>query len=350
MMLHKYFLPLAALGMLGFALIHVSRAQQDPPHLEPPIQPARSPQGTAVAGTGTVEAQTENISVGSHLSGIVTEVLVKVGRQVKKGDPLFRLDDRAIQAEVQVRRASLAAARAQLAKLQQMPRPEEIPALQARVAEAKANLADQLDVAQRARRLHASRAIGEEERNRRDQAATMAREQVRRAEADLALLQAGTWEPDLKVAQVNVEQAAAQLRQSETELERLTVNALDDGEVLQVNVRPGEFVSNQAGKALIVLGNVSCLHVRVEIDEHDIPRFSPEMSATATVRGDARHRFSMRRVRVEPMVIPKRSLTGDNTERVDTRVLQVIYAVEDSTRKLYVGQQVDVHIGPAERK
>ena len=47
-------------------------------------------------------------------------------------------------------------------------------------------------------------------------------------------------------------------------------------------------------------------------------------------------------VRVDPYVIPKRSLTGDNTERVDTRVLQVIYSLRTEGKPIYVGQQLDV--------
>jgi hypothetical protein len=43
-------------------------------------------------------------------------------------------------------------------------------------------------------------------------------------------------------------------------------------------------------------------------------------------------------------VIPKKSLTGDNTERVDTRVLQVIYALEGAEGRVYVGQQLDVFL------
>jgi len=43
-------------------------------------------------------------------------------------------------------------------------------------------------------------------------------------------------------------------------------------------------------------------------------------------------------------VIPKKSLTGDSTERVDTRVLQVIYRVKDRNAPLYVGQQMDVYV------
>jgi HlyD family secretion protein len=349
-MIRKFGLPLAALAMLFLAVYHVVRAQQTPPPLEPPVMPSRSPFGKGVAGAGLVEAQTENISVGTNLPGVVTDVYAKVGQKVRKGEKLFKLDDRALKAEWRVRKASVDSATAQLQKLRQMPRVEEIPALEARVAEMKANLADQNDLAQRARRLAATRAIADEERSRREQGASMAREQVRKAEADLALMKAGAWKPDVAVAEAAVEQAKAQLEATETELVRLEVHALVDGEVLQVNVRPGEFVSTQAGQALVVLGNVSCLHVRVDIDEHDIPRFSREAKAKAMLRGDPRQEFNLRFVRVEPFVIPKKSLTGDNTERVDTRVLQVIYALEDSTRPVFVGQQLDVYVEGAGTK
>jgi hypothetical protein len=82
----------------------------------------------------------------------------------------------------------------------------------------------------------------------------------------------------------------------------------------------------------------------VDIDEHNIPRFHPGAPARATPRGDAGHPTPLRFVRVEPFVVPKKSLTGDNTERVDTRVLQVIYALETNERPVYVGQQMDVFI------
>src|SRR5262249_20644768 len=153
---------------------------------------------------------------------------------------------------------------------------------------AKANMADQEDLAQRGRRLAQQRAIADEERNRRDQALHVAREQLRKAEADLALMKAGAWEPDKEVAKVAVEMGQAQLDQVETDLERLTATALVDGEVLQVNVRPGEYVNAQAGSALIVLGNVGTLHVRVDVDEHDVPRFEPGAPAKAFLRGDPR--------------------------------------------------------------
>lgn len=117
-------------------------------------------------------------------------------------------------------------------------------------------------------------------------------------------------------------------RTSGFDLDRLIVRALVDGEVLQVNVRPGEFVGAPAANALIVLGDVTQLHVRVDIDEYDIPRFVAGAPAKATLKGHPSGFFPLRYVRIEPYVVPKKSLTGENTERVDTRMLQVIYAVD----------------------
>src|SRR4029079_13998653 len=91
-------------------------------------------------------------------------------------------------------------------------------------------------------------------------------------------------------------------------------------------------------------GNVQQLHVRVDIDEYDIPRFRTTAPAEAALKGQPDVKVPLRFVRVEPFVVPKKSLTGDNTERVDTRVLQVIYAIDTQGRQLFVGQQLDAFI------
>jgi multidrug resistance efflux pump len=246
-----------------------------------------------------------------------------------------------------VREAALAGAEAQLRRLEEMPRKEELPPSEARVREAEANLADLEDQYRRAQALAGRNAVAEEELVRRRQAASMAREQLARARAEHDLLRAGAWEADRAVSAASVEQARAQLEQTRTELGRLVVRALVDGEVLQVNVRPGEFVGAPPGAALVMLGNVGRLHVRVDIDEHDIPRFVPGAPAKGSLRGDPGRDYPLSFVRVEPYVVPKKSLTGDNTERVDTRVLRVIYAVDAPEGSLYVGQQMDVFIEAA---
>lgn len=341
--MRAWLLPLLSVGCVAFAVMHVVRAQHNPAPPPPPVDPSRSPYATRLAGAGLIEPMTENIAVGTHLPGVVQEVFVKVGQPVKKGDPLFRLDERQLQAERKVRQAALAAATAKLKKLEDMPRPEELPSAQARVREADANLANEQDQLMRAQPLYDRRAISEEELIRRRQMFRMAKEQLSRVQAEYDLLKAGAWAPDKAVASADVAQARAQLDQTQTELERLVVRASVDGEVLQVNVRPGEFVAAQPGP-LVMLGNVHRLHLRVDISEHDLFRFQSDAPAQASPRGHAQHQIPLTFVRVEPFVVPKKSLTGVSTERVDTRVLQVIYALGESASRLYVGQQMDVYI------
>ncbi len=345
-MFSKFVLPLIAAIGVSYAVMHVVKAQHTPPTPPPPVEPARSPFTTTVAATGLVEPRTENISIGSHASGIVDRVLVTVGQRVKVGDALFRLDDRALKAELSTRKAMLEASQAKLDRLQKMPRLEELPPAQAKVKEAEANLSWERDQWQRARKLASGRAIAEEDMTRREQAFRMAEQQLVRAKADFDLVNAGAWLPDITIAKADVEQAKALLQQTETELDRLCMRASVDGEVLQVNIRPGEFVAVAGGRPLIVLGDVHGLHLRVDIDEHDIFRFDPTQPAHAMVRGNMKHQVELKFVRVEPYVIPKKSLTGDTSERVDTRILQVIYAVEakEASPRLYVGQQMDVFV------
>jgi HlyD family secretion protein len=340
----KFGLPLLAIGLIGFSVMYLAQAKERLPKVPPPIQPAANPFHNTVAGAGMVEPETENISVGTSLPGIVVEVTVKVGQHVKAGNPLFRIDDREKKAELKVRQAMLADATASLERLEAMPRPEELPAAEAKVKETKADWDNWEQQWSRGEKLVSTRAISDEEFLERKQSAVQARERYNRAIADLNLLKAGSWEPDKRVAKSAVERVQSQINQAQTELDRLTVRALVDCEVLQVNVRPGEYVGATAGQALIVLGSVTQLNVRVDIDEYDIPRFIPDAPARATLKGQSADFFPLKFVRIEPYVVPKKSLTGDNTERVDTRVLQVIYAIDATGKRLFVGQQLDVFI------
>jgi multidrug resistance efflux pump len=343
-MITKIGLPMVAIAMIALAIKFLAEANERMPELPPPVQPAENPFPQTVAGAGIIEPQTENIEIGSPVPGIVVEVLVQVGQKVKAGEPLFRLDDRVLNSELEVRKAAHAAAQAELERLQAMPRPEQLPAAEAQVREAKADWENWEQQWARAEKLLTQRAIAEEEFYERKQSAMQARERYNRAVAEYELLKAGSWKFDREVAQSAIDRAESEVQQTQTELQRLVIRALVDGEVLQVNVRPGEFVGAPADQPLIVLGNVRQLHVRVDIDEYDIPRFVPEAQARATLKGQPDEFFPLKFVRIEPYVVPKKSLTGDNTERVDTRVLQVIYAIEATGARLFVGQQLDVFI------
>jgi HlyD family secretion protein len=151
-------------------------------------------------------------------------------------------------------------------------------------------------------------------------------------------------EPCTAIAEATVQEAQAKVEQLKTEIGRAIVVAPVDGVVLQVNVRPGERISELDTNALMVLGDIHTFHVRIDVDERDIPRLRPGAPAKAYPRGESSCELGLRFVRVEPFVIPKKALTGENTERVDTRVLRVIYAIEPGQTHVYVGQQLDVFI------
>jgi HlyD family secretion protein len=348
----QFALPLVGAMLLGFAILHVVRASQtlaDPP---PPAEPPRSPFGQVVAGSGIVEAETENINIGSALAGVVLEVFVpvdKVGQHVKAGDPLFRVDDRHLKAQLAFQEAALEAARAQLAKLEQQPRQEELPPSAAKVDVALANVHLQEDLAARGRQLQKGGAMAAEEVIQRQLTLDVARQQLTQVKAEHALLKAGAWKPDIDIARAAVGQAEAVILQTKTELDRAVVRAAVDGQVLKVYVHPGEYVGAQPGQALVVLGRLGRMHVRADISEHDIDRFRTGVPARAITRGQARKEYALQFVRVEPFVVPKKSLTGDNTERVDTRVLQVIYLLTGAEERVYVGQQLDVFLDIGDR-
>jgi multidrug resistance efflux pump len=343
----KLLLPLLSAAMLAAALMHTARSGPAEATASPPAVPALSPFPRAVSGTGVVEASTENIGLGSALAGLVLEVYVpadKVGMQVKVGTPLFRVDDRHLRAERTFAVSSLEAARAELARLEALPRPEDVPISEARVGAARARHALHQDQFVRARQLLPDGGISQEDYRQRELAVEEGRQQLARAEAEHALLRAGAWQPDKVIARAAVARAEARLAQLDVDLDRAIVRAPIDGEVLQVNVRPGEYVATPAPAPLVVLGDLRNLHLRVDIDDDDVPRFRPTAAARAYLRGNAEVEMPLTFVRVEPYLVPKKSLTGEGTERIDTRVLRVIYALPPGMKRIYVGQQLDVFI------
>jgi len=317
--------------------------REEPPPFAPPAAKFES----SVGSVGLVEANTENIDVSCAVSGMVTQLYVKAGDGVHEGQKLFSVDDRDLEADLGVKRAALDTARAQLAKLKAQPRPEELPPLEAKVTEAQALLADaevQVNLIESVFELD-NQAVSKEDLLRRRENYRAAKARLAQAEKNLALTKAGAWGPDLEIARSQVAQAEAAVHQDEINIMRLTTRAPLEGTILQNKVRLGQYAQcGPLSEPLMILGSVFPLHVRVDVDEHDAWRVRDGMSAAASPRGNGSLRISLEFVRFEPYVIPKRSLTGDSTERVDTRVLQVIYRVKDQNAHLYVGQQMDVYI------
>ncbi|NUN49517.1 MAG: HlyD family efflux transporter periplasmic adaptor subunit [Candidatus Brocadiae bacterium] len=346
-MIRKYVLPVLALAGAVLAAWTAFMGAQPLPAAQPAVQPARAPFRTSLAGAGLVEASTENIDAGAPVPGLVLEVAVRAGGSVRAGDPLFRLDDRELKAEVLVREAQLEAGRQKLARLRALPRAEDLPAVEARLLAAEADRDNARDELARVEAMKDKRAISEEDLSRRRWSARVAEAKAAGIRAELESMKAGAWAPDLAVAGSEVAAAQAQLDAARIAVDRLTVRAPVDADILRVDIRPGEYA--MAGQSLVVLGATTTLHVRVDIDENDAWRFRPGAAAVGFVRGNSDLNTRMTFVRLEPYVIPKKSLTGSSSERVDTRVMQVLYAFERRMLPVYVGQQMDVVIEVEEK-
>lgn len=353
-MSYSYVVPAAAVVMIAWTTYHVTTRQTELVQSPPPIVPAKGDYPRQVAAAGVVESGSENIRIGSHYPGVVDAVLVVEGQTVSVGAPLLRLDTRQIDSDIAAGAARLAAAEAQLARLRAMPRPEDVPPVEARRRELQAALKESQDAYERTLTLFDQNVTPEEDLIARRSELQRTQAQLDQATAEEERLKAGAWSADIEVAAAQAEEARAELGQLRTQRDRHTLLAPEsvgaDGgpasfTVLQVDVRAGEAISAQPGASLIVLGDVTTKHVRADIDEHDIPRFLPGAPATASVRGDGALTYPLRFVRLEPLVVPKKSLTGDSTERVDTRVMQVLYQIDETGQPpVYVGQQMDVFV------
>jgi len=297
---------LASLGVWKGVTLAQSQANK-PPAPPPLAEPARSPYKFSIAATGIIEAARENVNVATTKPGLVTKVWPGVGSDVKTGDPLFQIDPREATARASTLRAQLAVEDAAIA------------AAQVALEEAK----DQL---QRVSSPASAKVITEDELKRRTFAVQSAVAQITRNTAQL-------------------EAAKAQLAQAEIEREVLTVRASRNGRILRLNLREGEYANANPPEPLMVLGDIDTLQIRADVDEQNAPLIQLNSRATAYIKGDSKNQLPLTFVRIDPFVVPKKSLTGDSTERVDTRVLQVIFNLKKPDGKmLYVGQQVDVYI------
>lgn len=304
-LLKRISLWLAIVGVSFTAWILLSAAKKDPMP-QPAAEPPRSPYLETVAASGIVEAVNENVRIAPPVAGLITKIFVAVGEQVEAQAPLFQLDDRDLRAQLLARDAA-------------------IPPIQAQIEEQRYRIGDLDTQLARLKAVHDRRAVSEDDLKRTWYALEMAKRALTRLDASL-------------------KQAVAQREEIQLLIERLLVRAPRPGTIMQVNIRAGEYATPTAADPLLLLGDTQQLQIRADVDEVNAPLVAPRASAVASLksRGDAS--FPLTFVRIEPYVVPKKSLTGDNSERVDTRVLQIIYRFDRPAFPIYAGQQVDVFI------
>ncbi len=289
-------LNIIVLALIGFALscYVIYLGQKTTPVIPSKQTYPSSPYESFIAGQGIIESEFKNIPIGSSYSDVVTKVYVQVGDVVERGAKLFETDTSRFQAQYNQALKEQAVAQQQYIN-------QDIQFSYYK------NLSDVNAVSKVAYT---------------------------------------TAEYNKKIAAENLEKAKATVAIYKADIERSIVRAPIDGEVLEVNIRPGQFTgqSFMTDQPFILFGNTQDLHLRIDIDEEDSWRYEKGSSATAYVRGNYSISIPLEFVYLEPYIIPKKSLTGSDIERVDTRVLQVVYRFKKNKFPVYLGQLLDVYI------
>ena len=289
----------------GAYMVHLNNKKR--PIVPPVSAPAIPPYEYFIAGSGIIEAYDDTIELGTLVPGVVDQIFVQVGDRVKKGAPLFSLDARQAQADVKIKEATLQKEKAKLAAARATLKNDQ----------------DQLDILHK---VQDKRALSQEEVLVQENNVLISKENV-------------------AAAQSSAKEALEDLNAARVHLSCYLITAPLDCEILQVNLDPGSYADiGSLSTPLILLGNTQRYQVRVDIDEADAWRFKKDEPAVAFLRGNIQYTTPLTYEYLEPYVVPKKSLTGDATERIDTRVLQVIYSFDPKKMPSYVGQQVDVYI------
>jgi HlyD family secretion protein len=345
--------------LLGLGAAHFLGVESQ---AQPPVfQPAANPYAQGIYANGIVESDLpngQNISIYPEVSGTVKSLLVQEGATVKAGTPILLLEDAVPRATAGQQRAQAESAQATVNALRAQPRKESLAVAQAQLTLATANLKtarDQYDRLQQSQAIEA-RSVSREALDNARNAVSAAQASVDVAQRQYELARAGAWSYDIANAERQHDALSKAAEASEALLQKYTLRAPVDGVVLAVNAAVGSYVSPQGVynsytqgmmPALLMGGMPDSYNVRCYIDEILISRLPPPERITAqmSVRGSD-VKLPLEFVRVQPYVSPKIALSNQRQERVDVRVLPVIFRFTRSDAlRLYPGQLVDVYIG-----
>jgi HlyD family secretion protein len=342
----NYFWVLVGIAAACLALILFSMGHHDavPVNRELQVPNPKSPYKEHISGVGVVEPGSGNIYISSPLNRNIDKVLVKVGTQVKKDQDLILLENRDLRADYIVQEMNYKNALVRLKKLKDLPREEDLNQAKASLNFALADYDQAKKQYDMVLSLPDQRAISQDEKNRRYANFQQAEAKRQQAQAEYNKVKSGTWEPDLQIGYFDVLQAKANLENIKSEIERTIIRSPIDGTVLQIKVHEGESSTSPTQSPLMIIGNIDTLNLRVNINQFDIPFFNPKAKATAFPQGDARFEYPLEFLHVEPFLTTKQNLNNEVFEKVDTKVLQILYRIENPNSSVFVGQQMDAFI------
>ncbi|MDG6349127.1 efflux RND transporter periplasmic adaptor subunit [Luteimonas sp. 8-5] len=257
----------------------------------------------AISATGTLSA-ISTVTVGSQVSGQVTEVLVDFNDKVEQGQVIARIDPSTYEAQIEQGNAQVASARAQLRQAQASLRNAELD------YQRKAELG--------------------------------AAQLVAKSDIDLARAARDQAQAQVNSAQAQIRQQAASTRTTQVNLDRTVIRSPVDGVVLTRSIEPGQTVaaSLQAPELFTIAEDLSKMKIELAVDESDIGqvREGQAVGFTADAFPDRQFRGTVEQVR----------LSATTTSNVVT--YPVVVTVDNSDGTLLPGLTVNAEIEVSKRE
>jgi len=329
--------------------------------LPPAFEPASNPYVKGIYANGIIESYQSNganINIYPEVSGRIVQILVAEGDSVRQGTPLIMMDDSVQRGVTEQQKSQAEAALALLEELRAQPRREVLEVTIAQVELARANLKtsqDQLDKQKMSYDLD-PKSVSKDALDNAINAVKVAKANLDVTQKQYELTKAGAWIYDIRNQENQYYALTKAFVASSALLDKYTIKAPVDGVILSINGAIGSYISSkgtyntytQGFDPILVMGRSEThLNVRCYIDEILIPKLPQpsQMKAQMFIRG-TNISIPLEYMRVQPYVTPKIELSNQRTERVDVRVLPVIFKFKRPTNvNLYPGQLVDVYIG-----
>lgn len=336
-------LGVGALLLTVSLVVSARRSHENPPTTV--TQTNHVPQ--LIAGPGRVEPYSEDIKLGSELSGRLKRVNVEEGDLIHRGQVLAELENADYLAQVESARASVAAKQATLRKVVNGARHQERETAWAAVTEARAVMDNSQAELRRRQALFSAGVVSREEMERYAREANVANAKYDAALQQHALVDDQAREEDRAFAESDLELAKGELGQAEARYEKTFIRSPIDGVVLRKHHRSGESVSDSATAPdpILTIGDRSTLRVRVDVDETDVSKVQLGQKAYVTADAYGKKKFWGRVVRVGQQLGPKNVHTDAPEEKVDTKILETLVELEPGT-DLPDGLRVDAFIMP----
>ena len=301
----------------------------------------------AASAPGRIEPKGGEVRITAQMPGRITEVLAAVNDKVQAGDLLVRLDSGDLEARV-------AAADAEAA-VRRRDRDQEKETLsrvaaERRTAEDAAAAADRQLASQRIdfdrvfKAHHKGTASADDLKKGRDLMAT-ARDKVEAARAQLRKVLSADGLPLQTRLEAALAAARAELSLADTMYERAHIRAPKTGSVLQVFATAGEGAQPSPENVLVIIGDVSSLRVRAEVEERDSGKI--RIGQTAIVRSDAApgKDFEGKVSAIAQALTPSRLGAKGPRKATDVDVLEIFIDL-DGQPALLPGMRVDVFLKP----